>query len=81
VWHHWAVTRQNNAFRSYLDGVLDAGPNDYGAFPIYVSTWSFVIGAIGNNTNYWTGYIDEFRVTKGKALWTANFTPPAQPGN
>jgi len=81
VWHHWAVTRQNGVFRSYLDGILDAGPNDYGNFPIYVSTWSFVIGAIGNNTNYWTGYIDEFRITMGRALWTANFTPPIQPGS
>jgi len=81
AWHHWAVTRQNGVFRSYLDGILDAGPNDYGNFPIYVSTWSFVIGAIGNNANYWTGYVDEFRITMGRALWTANFTPPIQPGS
>jgi hypothetical protein len=81
AWHHYAVMRRNNVFSQYLDGVLDSNLQDYGAWPLYVSTWSFVIGAIGNNTNYWTGYIDEFRVTKGKALWTANFTPPAQPGN
>jgi hypothetical protein len=81
TWHHYAVMRRNNVFSQYLDGVIDSDLQDYGAWPIFVSTWSFVIGALGNNNNYWTGYIDEFRVTKGKALWTANFTPPTQPGS
>jgi len=32
-----------------------------------------VSGDIGD---YW---IDEFRVVKGKAMWTSNFTPPTAP--
>jgi hypothetical protein len=28
---------------------------------------------------YWNGYIDEFRISKGIARWTSNFTPPTAP--
>ena len=28
--------------------------------------------------SYFTGYIDEFRITQ-KAVWTADFTPPSEP--
>jgi len=80
AWHHYAATRVNNVFNLYLDGVREATA-DFGAWPVYASTWSLTIGSLGNNNNYWTGYIDEFRITKGKALWTANFTPPTQPGS
>jgi hypothetical protein len=32
------------------------------------------------NVDYsWGGWLDEIRVSKGIARWTANFTPPASP--
>jgi hypothetical protein len=34
---------------------------------------------IGGPDRYHTGYIDEFRVTKGLARWTDDFTPPSRP--
>ncbi len=38
----------------------------------------FQIGSdIGNNGKYIKGNIDEFRITKGAARWTSNFTPSA----
>jgi hypothetical protein len=39
---------------------------------LYVGWW-------GYSTNYgFEGYIDEFRFTKGTALWTSAFTPPTR---
>ena len=29
--------------------------------------------------NYFTGHIDEFRISKGVRRWTSNFTPPSAP--
>jgi hypothetical protein len=35
------------------------------------------LGCVGpSNTNYLNGYIDDFRITKGLARYTSNFTPP-----
>jgi len=34
------------------------------------------IGYSQDGTIYWNGWIDDFRIVKGKALWTANFTAP-----
>ena len=42
---------------------------------IQASTLS--IGRSGDyNAQYYNGYIDEVRITKGLAFWTAAFTPP-----
>ena len=36
------------------------------------------IGSDGGST-YLDGYLDEFRISKGIARWTANFSPPDAP--
>jgi hypothetical protein len=79
TWHHYALVRTGNIIKQYIDGVLDGTPLDFGTSRIFNSTAAFIIGAAGNAAYYWNGYLDEFRVTKGRALWTANFTPPTAP--
>jgi hypothetical protein len=37
------------------------------------------IGAYATNYDYSNGWFDEFRVSKGIARWTSNFTPPTAP--
>jgi hypothetical protein len=79
-WHHIAVVRSGTMINTYFDGVLAAqGPINAGA-SIVANTNAFTIGRLGDFTAIpLNGNIDEFRLTKGIARWTANFTPPTAP--
>ena len=81
VWQHIALTRSGNTYTFWLNGVAaSTTTNSNGP-----ATASRVL-AIGLNaynasptsTQFFTGYIDDLRITKGQALYTSNFTPPAQ---
>jgi hypothetical protein len=73
-WIHVAVTRASGTTRIFLNGVKDAettagGANNTTNTPSVGEVW---LGS-GSTLN---GYIDDFRITKGVARYTANFTPP-----
>jgi len=82
-WSHIAVTRESGTVRAFIDGVLGVtGTNNTvsitdgtnGNHPPIIGGMGYAWGgATGNNHD---GYIDELRVTKGVARYTANFTPP-----
>ncbi len=74
-WYHWAVVWENGStIKTYIDGVL-------------INTWS--VSYINNTTNTLyiggqtgtspNGYIDEVRISKGLARYTAAFTRPDAP--
>jgi hypothetical protein len=78
IWHHVAVVRNANTWTMYVDGIAQAttvtsastitattSPN-----PSYIATSTY------STSRYFTGYIDDFRVTKGYARYTSAFTPP-----
>ena len=74
TWHHVAVTRSSNSFLVFLDGQSSA--------PSINSTngtlgGEVVVGRVDVSTGFLNGYIDDLRITKGVARYTANFTPPA----
>lgn len=76
-WHHVALVRQGTTFKIYFDGVekgvgTSSGSTENGSF-----TGPYTIGSdqTGNDLPL-GGYIDELRITKGVARYTANFTPP-----
>lgn len=71
-WHHVAVTRSDDVFRLFLDGVVIA-TNTISA-SINNSAGDLVVGGV--STSSWNGHFDEFRLSVGIARWTANFTPP-----
>jgi len=75
-WTHFALTREGSTFRAFEDGVL-----------LGTQTSSTAVGdprspAIGgyasdDSTNYgFNGYISNFRIVNGSAVYTAAFTPP-----
>lgn len=84
TWHHFAMVLNNGSykFQVFLNGAsvftsattINVAPSDC----------SFLIGAeadaasAGNLGDYFSGYIDDIRISK-VARYTANFTPPTAP--
>jgi len=81
TWYHLALSRSGNTFRLFVDGVdiTSAGGSDSDAFPDYASPLEIGQGNTGGVTDYMDGYIDELRISKGIARWTAAFTAPTSP--
>lgn len=75
TWYHVAFVRENGEFRIYLDGVLDGSVTPA---IVDITGHDLFIGQSGVGTEYWPGYIDEVRITKGFARYTADFTPPTE---
>lgn len=82
TWAHIAVTRDvSNVWRAFLNGVLQATHTTSGTIRTTTNTFSIGRKSGGVSPVYQAqGYIDEFRLTKGQALWSANFTPPTSAG-
>jgi hypothetical protein len=80
TWSHHAVVRNSNTLTYYINGVsvatvaFSTTVNDSAAF--------FTIGN-GGDTNYttypFTGYISNYRLVIGTAVYTSNFTPSITP--
>ena len=76
AWHHVATSRQSGVQSLYLNGVqvaTVANTKDYTTGRVFRIGEKYVDGT---GANRMTGYIDDLRVTKGLARYTANFTPP-----
>ena len=71
-WTHIAVTRSGGVWRMFVNGVVDGSYTN----AVNVNEGIFKIGANSLVNGKLSGYIDDFRVTKGVARYTANFTPP-----
>ena len=80
TWQHIAVCRQGSTIQMFLNGTQGASVTDS---TDYTNTRNLIIGAWDRSgagdvpTQGWfNGYIDDLRITKGVARYTANFTPP-----
>ncbi len=76
TWYHIAVTRQGTQLKCFVDG-NQVGSTITDSTNI-ISTEPFNIGRGYGGVKYTTGYIQDVRITKGLARYTANFTPPAE---
>ena len=80
TWYHIALVRNGSNFQIYVDGVSYASVTDTSDMPDF--TGSLYIGMRGNLIHHpFDGWLDEVRVSKGIARWTANFTPPTEEYN
>lgn len=76
-WHHVALVRYGSALRLYIDGTQEGGDISVSGVTVNNSANKLSIGRAGEyNSQYFNGWIDEFRFTPGLARWTSNFTPP-----
>ena len=77
-WNHVAVARSSNSVRMFLNG-SQVGSTYTTSFSYGRDASGFIIGDITTTAGSVDGYIDELRITKGVARYTANFTPPTAP--
>jgi hypothetical protein len=74
-WQHIAISTLDNVATIYINGVQNGSGPINGPVTASVSR----IGSIGSIDYDTNGYIDDFRITKGVARYTSNFTPPTAP--
>ena len=80
TWAHVAWTRSGGTVRSFLNGSLVGSNASLGALSINPGiTQPASLGSNYLGGAPFNGYIDDLRITKGVARYTANFTPPAAP--
>ena len=72
-WVHYAVTRSGTTARLFINGVqVASNTNSLN----YTVTGNTAVGGVPTTSVSFYGYIDDFRITKGFARYTANFVPP-----
>ena len=80
TWHHVAFVSNGTTVTRYINGTAYStmSDNHYTS----TSTDDITIGGRSNSTEYrhvHAGYYQDIRISKGKARYTANFTPPTAP--
>lgn len=76
TWHHVALARSGTSTKLFLDGTQVGSTFSDGTN--YIET-PLAIGIYKpTNASAYNGYLDDLRVTKGVARYTANFTPPTE---
>lgn len=74
AWHHIAMTVSGTTIRIFLNGALNFSGSISGT-PQSSAGTPLTIGQKNNRSL--AGWIDDLRITKGVARYTANFTPPS----
>jgi hypothetical protein len=77
-WYHVAITRTGSSTKMFVNGIQDG--STYSDSTTYIQGSTLHIGKRYASTAYnFTGFISDFRIVKGTAVYTANFTPPTAP--
>jgi len=77
TWYHIALVRNGTTVAIYINGQAQTVSNSTQTNAFFDVGTGMYIGRWGGSPSYeWSGYIDDLRITKGVARYTANFTPP-----
>ncbi|MBI3317295.1 MAG: hypothetical protein HYZ85_04755, partial [Candidatus Omnitrophica bacterium] len=74
AWHHVALVENGDSWKIYLDGtevgsqITSARTKNYAGIFEIGSFWEGL-------TQYYKGWMDDFRISNGVARWTSNFNP------
>ena len=75
TWYHYAVSRSGANLRMFIDGTQVGSTYNIATDTIFGGTYPLQVGA-STGANTLNGYMQDVRVTKGYARYTANFTAP-----
>jgi hypothetical protein len=76
TWHYFAVAKDGSNLQMYIDGAqVGSTFTDTKNYTLQ----DLAIGSVTGGLQVWNGYIDDLRITKGVARYTANFTAPTAP--
>ena len=74
-WYHWCIERSGTTTRFYKDGYVVGSGSDAGV--VGNNTGALYVGSFAGSLK-WNGYIEMFKVDKGRALYNGAFTPPTR---
>jgi len=80
-WNHIALVRNGTTTTAYVNGVSKGTTSAYSGVTILSDTTWRGLGysAQATPSQDWPGYIADFRVVNGTAVYTSAFTPPTAP--
>ena len=77
-WYHIALSGTSGSYKLFLNGTQEGSTSSNGftggTTNKYIGTFYWAGG--GGAVRLVNGYIEDFRITKGEARYTSNFTPP-----
>ena len=76
-WHHAALVKNGTLLSIYVNGISSASLTTSASASLPGTL--YVGGSVVGGSRALNGYIDDLRITKGVARYTANFTPPTAP--
>lgn len=80
IWHHVALTRSGTTIRLFVDGVISGTATSSTVFNLGVTN-GIHIGALNSTTGAFHGFINNFRIVNGTAVYTTNFNNNLPTGN
>jgi hypothetical protein len=75
-WLHVAAARSGTTLKIFVNGVAQLTATQTGTIGQNLTAY---VGRRSDGVNFVNGYISNFRIVKGTAVYTANFTPPTTP--
>ena len=78
TWQHLAICRSGSNTRMFVGGVQKGSTNTSWTGPFRMDVIGHFFFSGSAYGNQFKGHIDDLRITKGIARYTANFTPPSE---
>lgn len=78
TWHHFALVHASQNLKYYIDGTQIGSTVSTTGDTFNCGSTACIGGYHSSNGSLnWDGYLQDIRITKGFARYTANFTAPA----
>ena len=82
-WHHVAAVRSSGVLKLFVDGTQVGSDSSFTSNITRNNSYGLSVGAYtlsnGSSSDYFNGYLDDLRITKGVARYASNFSVPVAP--